>query len=242
LALETALEDKKYILPYQILAYTHFLTNNREAANDYFLKLADVDISNKDLYKFLVGVSFYRSKEYDQAVLYLSQVNNTERQTDTYRYLILSYKAGNDIKSMTQTRQKLLGQEDIEESDYYDYFYQTFYKPYQFQEQAEIYEDNKLLAEMYLSNCNTTFSGANNDICSYGKIGLLLTKHEPIPLEILKLAEKYNEPYIFNIIGDLYVQSGQQEDAKKSYAKALSLSTDSREQDILQKKISQINK
>ena len=76
LALETALRDSKYILPYQILAYTHFLTNNRETATEYFLKLADFDTTNKDLYQFLIGIGYYRSKKYDQAVLYLTQVHN----------------------------------------------------------------------------------------------------------------------------------------------------------------------
>jgi tetratricopeptide (TPR) repeat protein len=249
LALETALEDNKYILPYQILAYTHFLTNNREAANDYFLKLADVDISNKDLYKFLIGISFYRSKEYDQSILYLSQVNDTGLQTDTYRYLLLSYGAENDTKSMTQVRQKLLGQQDLPagqegmtESDYYDYFYQGFYKPYSINEKSQIYEENKLLAEMYVTNCATTFTGANSDICTYGEMGLDLYKDKnALSLGRLSaLAGTYNESYLFSIIGDLYRLQNNLAEAKKSYAQALSLSTDSREQDILKSKISQI--
>jgi|GEM_PF-457076 len=181
LALETALEDNKYILPYQILAYTHFLTNNRETANDYFLKLADVDISNKDLYKFLIGISFYRSKEYDQSVLYLSQVDETGLQTDAYRYLILSYGSLEDAKNMTDTRQKLLGQADMTGSDYYDYFYQAFYRPYSLGEKSTIYLQNPLLAEMYTSNCVATLTGTDTDICAYGKIGLDLAKNQLVP-------------------------------------------------------------
>jgi len=258
LALETALEDNKYILPYQILAYTHFLTNNRESANDYFLKLADVDISNKNLYKFLIGISFYRSKEYSQAILYLSQVNDASLQTDAYRYMLLSYKAEDDIKSMVDIRQKLLGQQDLPAgegmtgSDYYDYFYQAFYAPYSINVKSAIYEENKLLADMYLTNCTTTFTWTAADICTYGNIGRKLIDYNPSTWRpdglstfdlwlLTNLANTYNESYLFSIIGDLYRLQNNLTEAKKSYAQALSLSTDSAEQDIIKSKISQIN-
>jgi tetratricopeptide (TPR) repeat protein len=145
---------------------------------------------------------------------------------------------------MIQIRQKLLGQKDISESDYYEYFYQAFYKPYSLQEQAAIYEENKILSEMYVTNCITTHTGANMDVCTYGKIGLALTKDKAIPASestnLVTLAEKYNESYLFRIIGDVYLRQNNREESKKNYAKALSLSTNSKEQDILKIKISQI--
>lgn len=249
LALEVALEDNKYILPYQILAYTQFLTNNREAANDYFLKLADVDTSNQSLYKFLIWIGFYRSKDYEQSILYLSQVDSPELQTDSYRYLILGYIATQDTTSMTQIQQKILWQADTTKSDYYDYFYQTFYKPYRTSGISTIDENNKLLAEMYLTNCTTKFTGDNSDICTYGKIGMDLTKHILSTDDInaiSTLANTYKEPYLFSIIGDLYRQdtnSDKQtnlEQAKNNYAKAISLSTDTQEQATIRSKLSQI--
>ena len=154
IALETALQDKQYILPYQILAYTHFLTNNRETAAEYFLKLADVDMPNQSLYKFLIGICNYRSQDYRKGILYLSQTTDPELQTDTYRYLINSYLEEKDIKNATSTRQKLLGQNDINESDFYHYFYQALYKPYLEEEKAKIYEAKPLLTEMYLNKCS----------------------------------------------------------------------------------------
>jgi hypothetical protein len=47
-------KNDKYILPYQILAYSHFLSNNWETAIEYFFKLADFDPNNKDMYNFLI--------------------------------------------------------------------------------------------------------------------------------------------------------------------------------------------
>jgi hypothetical protein len=85
------LTNEDYILPYQVLAYTNFLTHNREAAKDYFLKLTDFDTSNTSLYKFLIGVCYYRYGDYEQSVVYLTQVTDTTLQTDVYRYMILAY-------------------------------------------------------------------------------------------------------------------------------------------------------
>jgi len=71
-----------------------------------------------------------------------------------------------------------------------------------------------------------------------------LTKNNTIAptqsVDLIKLANTYNEPYLFSSIGDLYLQQNNLTEAKKNYAQALSLSTDSREQDILKSKISQI--
>ena len=85
------LKNKNYILPYQVLAYTNFLTHNRESAKDYFLKLADFDTSNASLYKFLIGVSYYRYGDYEQSIIYLSQVTDSHLKIDVYRYMLLCY-------------------------------------------------------------------------------------------------------------------------------------------------------
>jgi len=54
IALNALDQNDKYSLPYQVLAYTNFLTNNTEVAADYFLKLAEFDQANKDSYKFFI--------------------------------------------------------------------------------------------------------------------------------------------------------------------------------------------
>ena len=87
------MKDEKYILPYQILAYANFLSNTFDVSAEYFLKLADFDVANKENYLFLVGISYYRLGEYDQAVLYLNQVTSPSFLTDVYRYELLSYLA-----------------------------------------------------------------------------------------------------------------------------------------------------
>ena len=87
------MKDDQYILPYQILAYANFLSNNFDVSAEYFLKLADFDAGNKENYLFLVGISYYRLGDYDQSVLYLNQVKDLSLLTDVYRYELLSYLA-----------------------------------------------------------------------------------------------------------------------------------------------------
>ena len=85
-----------------MLAYANFLTHNREAAKDYFLKLADFDVSNASLYKFLIGISYYRYGDYEQSILYLNQVTDPGLKIDVYRYMLLSYIQGEDTTNMTR--------------------------------------------------------------------------------------------------------------------------------------------
>jgi len=89
LALHALVTNKDYVLPYQVLAYSNFLTHNREAAKEYFLKLADFDVTNAFLYKFLIGISYYRYGDYEQSILYLNQVTDPGLQIDVYRYMLL---------------------------------------------------------------------------------------------------------------------------------------------------------
>lgn len=229
--METALKDSKYVLPFQILAYTHFLTNNRETAAEYFLKLSEFDKVNQDLYKFLIGVSFYRSKEYQQSVLYLSQVTAPSLVSDTYRYLILNYLKIDDTKRVVETWQQLLGQSDVGSSDFYSYFYEVFYAPYLAESTYALYKENTLLADMFLERCGVVFSGSVADVCEFGNIGQYLANGSPwLPDSselLLKLARTYNMRYLYKILGDI---TG----TKDYYIKALSLCTDNAQKRVLQ--------
>jgi hypothetical protein len=52
LSVDSILQNREYILPYQILAYSNFLTNNREKAIESFYELNSLDIENQDKYNF----------------------------------------------------------------------------------------------------------------------------------------------------------------------------------------------
>ncbi|MFA7717307.1 MAG: hypothetical protein WC875_01155 [Candidatus Absconditabacterales bacterium] len=238
LALSALMKDDQYILPYQILAYANFLSNNFDVSAEYFLKLADFDAANKDNYLFLVGVSQYRIGDYDQSVLYLNQVTNPLLLTDMYRYELLSYLAGNDMDNALRIRQKLLGQSSLQPSDFMTFFDAFYYVPYSNGNPFTLSKENAPLASMYLDSCARLFSGGA-DICTYGQIGQQLTNLNwtGIAQPLLYLSSTYHQQYLFHILGDYYFQNMEYDLAKDAYSQALTLATRSDEQIILKDKL-----
>jgi tetratricopeptide (TPR) repeat protein len=168
--LHALITNNDYVLPYQVLAYANFLTHNREAAKDYFLKLADFDTSNASLYKFLIGVSYYRYGDYEQSILYLNQVTDPKLQTDVYRYMLLGYIQGEDSSNMVRIRQNILGQSDLQSSDFALFFDQMFYIPFRSGKPFALYFDTPQLADLYLGKCSIFFTGSQADVCTYGEV------------------------------------------------------------------------
>ncbi len=164
------MQDNDYILPYQILAYANFLSNNFDVSAQYFLKLADFDPVNKQNYIFLVGVSYYRIGDYDQSVLYLDQVTDPSLMSDVYRYELLSYLSANDTDSALRLWQKLLGQSDIGPSDFESFFKAFYYTPYSNGQPFTLYQANEQLASMYQTNCVSMLSSGQQDVCVYGEV------------------------------------------------------------------------
>jgi len=242
LALRSLLQNENYILPYQVLAYTNFLTHNREAAKDYFLKLADFDTDNAFLYKFLIGVSYYRYGDYEQSILYLSQVTDPGLQIDVYRYMMLWYIQLDDTTNMTRIRQNLLGQSDLQTSDFALFFDQMFYIPFRTGKPFALYYDTPQLTDLYLGKCPTLFSGSQADVCTYGEVWLQLAKQNLswIGPKLLTLTQTYHQSHLYHLLGDYYASVKQYTFAKDNYVKALSIADTSSEQAILQAKITKL--
>lgn len=242
IALQIVMQDPNYILPYQILAYSHFLTNNRDTAIQYFLKLADIDESNSMMYKFLIGVSLYRNNDSKSALLYLNQVNIPKLTTDVYRYQILSDLQIQDEGNLLSTRQNLLGQADLESNDFYEYFYNVLYKGY-FSQDTSRYTNNPLIADKMIENCEALLSGGNMDICTYGKVGkAAITKTlSTEESDLIHLASTYHQSYMYHLLGDYYQNILDTQKEKEAYTQALSFSHDPEEVTLLKDKITAID-
>ncbi len=241
IALETILKDENYILPYQVLSYAHFLTNNRDTAIEYFLKLANFDKKNKEVYHFLIWASYYQKEDYSSAILYLSQNDKDKYKTDTFRYLINSYLKIDDTDKAIRTWQKLLGQSDIKNSDFYVYFYNSFYKGY-FSQNPEIYRKNPSLSELFLLECEKTL-GDNHNLCLYWRIGVAIVQNKLSPRDkanLVYLSENHNKSYLYHILGDFSYKEWKHQEAKTRYAQAISSSQDSKEISVIQSKLSNI--
>lgn len=241
LALRALNQDETYILPYQVLAYTNFLMHNREAAKEYFLKLADFDAANEFLYKFLIGVCYYRYGDYEQSILYLNQVTDPGLKIDVYRYMLLGYIQAGDGDNILRMRQNLLGEVDLQPSDFALFFDQMFYIPFRTAQPFTLYLEAPQLVDLYLGKCSTLFTGSQADICTYGQVGLQLAKQNLswISKQLLSLAETYHQSHLYHLLGDYYFANKQYSLAKDTYLKALSICDNSTEQSILQNKITQ---
>lgn len=239
IAVETILKDEDYILPYQILAYAHFLTNNRDTAIEYFLKLANFDKQNQETYQFLIWVSYYRKKDYTSSILYLSQNKGKRYQTDTLRYLIINYLEINEQDKAIEQRQRLLGQSDIKNSDFFFYFYNTFYKGY-FSQDFSLYNKNKQLSSLFIQECTKNL-GIDEDVCIYGRIWKDIIQNNlsaANEVELISLSKKYNQSYLYHILWDFYSKKQQIAEAKKRYAKTVASSQDPREIEFINRKLS----
>ena len=163
------MHNEDYVLPYQVLSYANFLSNNRDVAAEYFLKLASFDKMNSSRYIFLVGVSYYRQADYEQALLYLTQVTDSQLLTDVYRYELLSYVAMGDDENAVRVWQKQLAQPDLQAADFELFFSMFFYQPYVNGLPFTLARDNSQLVTFYADACTRTLSGAN-DVCVYGEV------------------------------------------------------------------------
>ncbi len=242
LALRAAAQDKSYILPYQVLAYTNFLTHNRESAKEYFATLATFDTSNVFLYNFLIGICYYRYGDYEQAVLYLNQVTDPWLQIDVYRYMLLSYIKVQDTNNMIRMFHNILWQQSLQTSDFALFFDQMLYVPFRTGSPFTLYTENQQLADMYLSKCWALFSGSQSDICSYGTIWIQLAKQDIVSIgdQLLSLTSKYQQSHLYHALGSYYASIAQIQMAKEAYVKALSISDDLKEQEVLKNKIASL--
>jgi len=238
IALETILQDENYILPYQILSYAHFLTNNRETAIEYFLKLASFDTKNTDTYQFLIWVSYYWENDFTSSILYLTQNKSAKYQTDTIRHLLVNYLEIDEYSKAIESWQKLLWQNDIKNSDFFLYFYNVFYKGYFSQNQA-LYNVNRTLSSLFIQECEKKL-WIDDDVCIYWRIWSEVIEDDLSPAnkaELITLAENYNQSYLYHILWDFANKDWKVEEAQKRYAKTIANSQDQKEIEVIQKKL-----
>ena len=242
LALHALVSNNDYVLPYQVLAYANFLTHNRESSKEYFLKLADFDAGNAFLYKFLIGISYYRYGDYEQSILYLNQVTDPGLMIDVYRYMLLWYIQEEDSTNMIRIWQNILGESQLQSSDFALFFDHFFFIPFRTAKPFDMYFENPQLVDLYIGKCSTLFTGSQADVCTYGQVWLQLAKQNLSWMwsDLLALTTTYHQSHLYHILADYYVTLKQYPMAKEYYLKALSISDTVIEQSLIQNKIAQL--
>jgi tetratricopeptide (TPR) repeat protein len=225
LALYSLQQNSSYILPYQILAYSNFLTNSRDTSIEYLKKLVDLDPNSADKYQFLMWVAYYRNEKYEQSVIMLSLVKDEKLRLDSERYLIRNYLLLNQNNKVIASRNKLLWYENLVPSDFYTYFYETFYRPYSEWSQYQLYAIDTDLADKMIRVCAIRLSNEDISVCNYGSIGknIALWKFDWLEQSLLQLATQYPQWYLYHALWEYYLQQNDIEKAKVYLLKAISL-------------------
>ncbi|GHW02528.1 hypothetical protein AGMMS50249_3140 [candidate division SR1 bacterium] len=234
LALNAVSQNTKYILPYQVLAYSNFFSNSRDAAIEYFTTLKSLDPESNDKYTFFIGIAHYRAENYTNSVLYLSQIKSTSiYYPDIQRYLILDYLSLEQYSKANEVFDNLLQSGKINASDFYSYFSEVFFKPYAKGGELNIYKANPSLAKQYISSCETFLASDQtlSSVCAYGKAGLSLLQQTNIDLEavLLELIKDYPQGVLFQALGEYYQRHNDPTNAKYYLLKAISLADSEQE-------------
>lgn len=225
LALYALQKDSNYILPYQILAYSNFLTNSRDTSIEYLKKLVDLDPNNAEKYQFLMWVAYYRNEKYEQSVIMLSLVKSEKLRLDSERYLIRDYLLLNQNNKLIATRNKLLWYDNLVASDFYTYFYEAFFRPYSEWSLYNIYAIDTELADKMIRLCAIRLPKEENVVCNYGNIGknVALWKFDWLEQSLLQLSTEFPQGYLYHALGEYYLQHDDLEKAKIYLLKAISL-------------------
>lgn len=233
ISLSVLSQDTEYILPYQILAYANFLSNEREISAEYFLKLAHFDQSNANRYLFLVGASYYWDGSYEKALLYLRQVSDDSLLLDVSRYQLLSYLAMEDTDNAIRVWQKMLWQDGLNESDFLLFANMFFYSPYVNWRPFVLAHANSQLPAFYAESCARLLS-AQHSACVYGDVWyhLFTATWTWLESKLSYLSTVYQQAPVFHVLGDVYVQQKKYSLAENAYKAALPL-VDSVNQEVL---------
>ncbi len=237
LALYSLQQNSNYILPYQVLAYANFLTNSRDTSIEYLKKLVDLDPKNTEKYHFLMWVAFYRDEKYEQSVVMLSMIKDENLRLDTQRYLINNYIKLDQKNKLIANRNKMLWYENLVASDFYTYFYETFFHPYSEWEEFQLYAYDTELANKMLRVCSITLQNEEKAVCTYGTIGrnIAMWQFDGLEQYLLNLATEYPQWYLYQALWDYYIQQWDLEKAKVYLIKAISLTQKKSERSQIKK-------
>lgn len=226
LSLNILTQYPNYILPQQILAYSHMILHEWSQAQSYFLQLISNDNKNIHNYQFFAWVCSYWLGKYTDAILYLNQIPTNKIVSDTIRYKILSYLAIQDYTNTAKQMKYLLWQTDVNNSDMMLIWEHTVFIPYMYGKSYTILDKDNSILDLYIERCNN--QSFDPIICQIGKlakdVNLRLTSYSDTYLK--SIITNFPRSYIYYLLWDYYLKKWNSTEAQKAFITALSLSTD----------------
>jgi hypothetical protein len=240
MSLSLLVQYPHYILPQQILAYSHMILHEWSQAQSYFLTLMTNDTNNIHNYQFFAWVCAYRLERYTDSILYLDQIPSDKLISDIVRYKILSYIAIQDHANTAKQMKQLLSKADINNSDMMLVWENTVFKPYMDDESYNILQKDNTVLDIYIDRCISQWLDAT--VCQIGQlaknVNLRTTDYSDKYLK--DIVEKFPRSYIYYLLWEYYLKIGNKNDAQKSFITALSLSTERKVKDKITNKIKSI--
>lgn len=226
LSLQLLINQPNYILPKQILAYSHMILHEWSQAQSYFLQLIADDKKNTATYQFFAGVCSYWLEKYTDAIIYLNQIPTQNILSDAIRYKILSYIAIQDRTNTAKQMKYLLWQNDINNSDMMLIREQTVFKPYMAGTDYYILAKDSSIIDLYIERCkNEKFE---ETICKIWQVAKETTLRTTTYNDtyLTGILSDFPRSYLYYILGEYYLKNNKPTEAQKALISAFSLSTD----------------
>jgi tetratricopeptide (TPR) repeat protein len=200
LSLTILKDNPNYILPKQILAYTHMILHQRSQAQSYFTQLINNDSKNIHNYQFFAGVCSYRLGEYTDTILYLNQISTDHIISDVIRYKILAYIALKDDTNAAKQMKYLLGQPDIQNTDMILAWENIVFIPYMYGKSYTILEKEPVILDLYIDRCQK--ESFDTTICQIGKLAkdIQSKKSTYSDKSLNSIIESFPRSYIYYIL------------------------------------------
>lgn len=242
LAVQALLQNDQYILPYQILSYSNFLTQDREKSIDYFYKLSSLDSENYEKYNFYIWMAYYRYGNYEKSIAALIPLINTSYKADVYRYLLLDYGKIWDQNKMIQIWQKQLWAMNLKASDFRYFFDKFFFIPFSNWESFQTYREYKQMAYDFVTACYEKL-WHENDTCIYGNVWLDIanSNRNAARDNLIYLSQNYPQASIYQALWNYYRIVWDTAKSKNYFLKAVSMSENTLQKNLIENTLLNLN-
>lgn len=235
LAVQSSLQNDEYILPYQILSYSNFLTQDREKSINYFYKLSSLDSDDYEKYNFYIWIAYYRYGNYEKSIAALIPLINSVYKEDAYRYLLLDYEKIWDKNKMIQVWQKQLWTMHLKSSDFRYFFDKFFFDPFSNGENFKFYREYKQMAYDFIAACYEKL-WENNDTCIYGNVWLDIanSNRNSARDNLIYLSQNYPQASIYQALWNYYKIIWNTKQAKTYFLKAVAMSQNPTQKNLIE--------
>lgn len=239
MAVRIVAQDPAYILPLQILAYSHFVMNEWRLAREYFLQLFSRDANARSIYSFFLGIASYWQGNMTDALIYLKQANIPEYENDRLQYLLLAYQTIGDQTNTMRTFESLMMLPNLTVIHFRLFFDYIFYDDFAAGEPFDQFNRHVVPTLAIVERCFRVLDPADQHVCLYGQAWLALARANILQAgTILKdLVAAYPYAYVYRAVGDRYVAQSDFQNAKIAYVRALVLTANRAQQDLTKKKL-----